>query len=75
MTVNKKSIEDRGGLTIGDVRAFLGSLDALEGMTDDTLLTGRVTMSGKVCRLTADSAKRKPDPPRHGDHVDFPKPS
>lgn len=65
MTVNtQKSIENKAGLTVGDLRTFLVTLDAIEAMPDDALLVGRVSFGGKMRRLEVSSGKRKQSPPR-----------
>lgn len=76
MAVNKKiGTENRAGLTIDDLRAFLAVLDGAEEMPGDALLMARVTMGGKVRRLEVDNTKRRQSAPPRSEYTDFPEPS
>lgn len=77
MTVNIKKLgtENKAGLTIGDLRAFVVALDGAEEMPDDALLMGRVSMGGKLRRLEVDNTKRRQSAPLRSEYTDFPEPS
>jgi hypothetical protein len=67
-----KSVENRNGVTVADLRDLLA---AVEGMPADTLLVAQVKFGGVVRKLEANSRRlRKPSLTR-SEYVDFPEPS